>query len=139
MSMNFATITPMSTATISKKPAYSVDTQQQPAASSPMDNGSQVPKKSHWFIKSLATIVVLGAAAGLGAKFLPNVFNSKAVLATDANIFNKGLHYAKVGVGHAGEFINKYAEVAYNWTKNLFNAKAAAGGTAPTGTGTVAP
>ena len=37
MSTSFSTITPMNPATISKKPTYAVNSQPQPAASTPMD------------------------------------------------------------------------------------------------------
>lgn len=120
MSVNFSTITQMNQATISRKPAFSTESQQQqPSASSPMNSDGTPKKKSHWFAKTLGTLVVLATAVGLGRKYLPNTFNPQAALAGTENLFQKGLHYAKVGIGHAGEFVNTNLSKAYAWAKNL--------------------
>lgn len=128
MSTSFSTITPMNPATISRKPTYAMNNNQpQPAASSPMDApaGQPAKKKSHWFLKTLGTVVVLAAAVGLGRKYLPNVFDPAAKLAGTENILQKGLYYAKLGVAKAGEFVNTYVGKAYDATKtfvtNLLN------------------
>lgn len=126
MSVGFSTIRPLDPSTISKAPAYSTNNQQtqQPAASSPMDAGQPVPKKkSHWFAKTLATVVVLAAAAGLGRKFLPDTFNPELVLKDGAKWYEKGLHYAQKYIGKAGEYINTKTVAAYNWVVNLFKGK----------------
>lgn len=122
MSTSFSTITPMNPATISKKPTYAVNNQPQPAASTPMDAPAGQPdkKKSHWFLKTLATVVVLAAAVGLGRKYLPDTFNPAAKLSGNEGFMQKGLHYAKLGIAKAGEFVNTYTGKAYNATKNFF-------------------
>ena len=84
MSVGFSTIRPMSQETISKSSAFALNNQaaQQPVANSPMAGPAgtyQPKKKSHWFAKTLATVVVLAAAAGLGRKYLPKTFNPEAV------------------------------------------------------------
>ncbi len=119
MSVNFSTITPMSQNTISKAPTYS-NAAQQPAASTPMDApGQPQKKKSHGFRNTVLTVVVLAAATALARKFMPNTFKPDAVLKADANYVDKGLHYAKLGVAKAGEFINKYVGKAVDWAKGL--------------------
>ncbi len=126
MSTSFSTITPMNPATISKKPTYAVNSQPQPAASTPMDapyGQEPAKKKSNWFLKTLTAVVVLAAATALGRKFLPETFNPAAKLADNANLWQKGLHYAKLGVAKTGEFINTNIEKAYEATKNFFNKK----------------
>lgn len=124
MSTSFSTITPMTQATVSQKPTYSINNQQ-PAASTPMDApyGQQPAKKkkSHWFLKTLATVVVLAAATGLGRKYLPKTFDPAAKLAGTENIFQKGLHYVKLGVAKTGEFVNTNVGKAYDATKNFFS------------------
>ena len=128
MSTSFSTITPMNPATISKKPAYSINNQPQPAASTPIEPQEQQPakKKSRWVLKTLAAVVVLAAAAGLGRKYLPETFDPAAKLAGDENILKKGLYYAKLGVAKAGEFINTNAEKLWEGAKNLFKKSDAA-------------
>lgn len=134
MSTSFSTITPMNPATISRMPSYAVNTPQaQPAASTPMDAQYDQPakKKSHWFAKTIGTAVVIAAAVGLARKFLPNIFDSAATVAKDANIFQKGYEYTKIGIAKAGDFVNKYAELAFNWIKDIPN-KFKGSGTNPT-------
>ncbi len=131
MSVGFSTIRPMSQETISKASAYSANAQtaQQPAANSPMAGpaGRYEPKKkSHWFAKTIGTLVVLAAAAGLGRKYLPKTFNPEAVLKDGAKWYEKGLHYATKYIGKAGEFVNTYASKAWNWATNLFKREKAA-------------
>ena len=128
MSTSFSTITPMNPATISRKPTYAINNNQtQPAASSPMNApaGQPTKKNSHWFLKTLAAVVVVATAVGLGRKYLPKVFDPAAQLAGNENIWQKGLHYAKLGVAKAGEFVNTYVGKAYDATKtfvtNLFS------------------
>lgn len=125
MPVGFSTIRPLDPSTISKAPAYSTNNQQaqQPAASSPIDGGAAPRKKSHWFAKTLATVVVLAAAAGLGRKFLPNTFNPELVLKDGAKWYEKGLHYAQKYIGKAGEYINTKTVAAYNAVVNLFKGK----------------
>ncbi|MBS4759730.1 MAG: hypothetical protein KHX03_03415 [Clostridium sp.] len=119
MSANFSTITPMSQNTISKVPTYS-NASQQPAASTPMDApGQSQKKKSHGFRNTVLTVIVLAAATALARKFMPTTFDPKAVLKADANYVDKGIHYAKLGVAKAGEFINTYAGKAIDWVKGL--------------------
>lgn len=139
MSSSFSTITPLNTSTISKMPAYASNNQpqaQQPAASNPLDAYSAPKKKSHWFLKTIATLAVLTAAVGLGRKFLPNVFDSAATVAKDANIFKKGLEYTKLGIAKAGDFVNKYAEMAYKWVLEIPAKFKGTGSTGTTGTPT---
>ena len=119
MSVSFSTIRPMSQATISKQPTYSSVT----TAASPMDAGQTVTKKkSGWFKKTIIGLLVAATAVALGQRFLPSVFNGSATLASGAKWYEKGLHYAKKGIGIAGEFINKYVDkgidlVKMGWTK----------------------
>ncbi len=121
MSNSFSTITPMNPATISRKPTYAVNSQPQPAASTPIDApaGQPAKKKSHWFLKTLAAVVVLAAAVGLGRKYLPNTFDPAAKLAGTENFMQKGLYYTKLGIAKAGEFVNTYTSKAWNATKNF--------------------
>lgn len=121
MSVNFSTIGQMSQATISQKPTYSTDTTgQQPAASTAMDSqGHPKPKKSHWFIKTLATIVVLGAAVGLGRKYGIPKFDPKAALAEGAGTMDKVKHSSQKYLAVAGDFINSNVGKAWTWCKNL--------------------
>ena len=120
MSVNFSTITPMSQSTISKAPAYSTAAQQ-PAASNPILDHPRYkePKKSHWFRNTLIALVALAAATGLARKYLPGTFDPNAVLKADAGTVDKGLHYAKLGVAKAGEFINTYVGKAVDFVKGL--------------------
>lgn len=124
MPTNFSTITPLSTSTISKKPAFSVNNQQ-PAASSPVNTFEAEPKKknNHWFLKTLATVAVVAAAVGLGRKYLPEIFNPAATLNGTENLLQKGLHYAKVYIGKAGECVNSTVSAGINFVRNLFTKK----------------
>lgn len=128
MSVNFSTITPMNPATISKAPTYTTAAaSQEPAASNPILNHPryQEPKKSHWFRNTLITLVAVAAATGLSRKYLPNTFNPAATLSGTEKWWQQGLHYAKLGVAKAGEFVNKYVGAAYNWVASKFASKPA--------------
>lgn len=125
MSVNFSTITPMTQATISKAPAFSVNTApaaaEQPAASSPMDGAyGQPKKKSHWFIKTLAAVVVVGAALGLGRKYGLKDFDVKKVLDKDATGMQKFTHTIKKWIAQGGDFVN---EKIVGSVLNLFKGK----------------
>ena len=117
MSVNFSTITPMSQATISKKPAYTNSAQ--PAASSPISE--QPKKKSHWFLKTLvAAAVVLGTAAALRGKVdMFKNFDKGSTLAEGAKFLDKMKHHGKKAVAVVGDFVNENALKAWNGFKNL--------------------
>lgn len=122
MSVNFSTITPMNQATISKPPAFTTTpaaVAEQPAASTSMDGGKP-HKKSHWFRNTLITLVVIAAATGLGRKYMPTTFDPAAKLAGTEKWYQQGLHYAKLGVAKAGEFVNKYVGQAYTYIASKF-------------------
>lgn len=125
MSVNFSTITPMSQATISKKPAYSNQSTAH-VASTPID--SEQPKKSnHWFLKTLATVAVLTAAVGLlrGKVDMFKNFDVTSKLADNANLKDKAMYYGKKAIAVAGDFVNKYASLALETVKGWFPKKAA--------------
>ena len=120
MQVGFSTIKPLDPATISRTPTYSTTTTT-PTASSPMDSGQTVTKKSHWFRNTVISLAVIATAVALGQRFLPAIFDKTATLATDAKLFDKGLYYAKKGVAIAGEFINKYVDMGINLAITGFN------------------
>ena len=118
MSVGFSTIRPMDPATISRAPSYT--TNNAPAASSPIDNGSAPKKKSHWFLKTIATVVVVAAALGLGRKYLPTVFDSAATIASDAKWYQKAIGYTKKYLGVAGDFVNNFVKQGWEFIANKF-------------------
>lgn len=111
MSVNFSTITPMSQSTISKAPAFTVAQQPQPAASSPMgpQYGPAPKKKSHWFAKTLAAIVVLagGAAILRGKVGAFKNFDKTKPLEEGAKFKEQATYYGKKAVAVVGDFINE--------------------------------
>ena len=119
MSVNFPSgIVPLSQETISKQPKYTTQSSaQQPTASTPMNGEETKKKKSHWFLKTVGAVVVVGAALGLGRKYLPalkNIDLSQAA-AQGAKWYETGLRY----VAQAGEYINTKAVAGLNWIKAL--------------------
>ena len=93
MSVNFPSgIVPLSPETISKPPKYTNANAQQPAASTPMNTEEPAKKKSHWFLKTIGAIVVVGAALGLGRKFVPALrdINLSQVADEGAKWYQKG-------------------------------------------------
>ena len=119
MSINFpAGIVPLSQETISRPPKFTVQQPaQQPAASTPI-NGEEPKKKSNnWLLKTVGAIVVVGAALGLGRKYLPALKNIDLTQAAaeGAKWYDKGLRY----VAQAGEYINTKAAASWNWIKSL--------------------
>ena len=125
MSVNFSTITPMSQSTISKMPTYSTQTSAQ-VASTPID--SQQPKKNnHWFLKTLAAVAVLTAAVGLlrGKVDMFKNFDVAGKLAEDANLKDKAVFYGKKAIAVAGDFVNKYANLALETVKGWLPKKSA--------------
>ncbi len=119
MSVNLSSgIVPLSQETISRPPKYTqANTQQQPTASTPMTTDETAPKSSHWFLKTIGAIVVIGAALGLGRKYVPALKNINLSQAADegAKWYQKGLRY----VAQAGEYINNKAVTSWNWIKAL--------------------
>ena len=122
MPTNFSTITPLNPANISRPPSFTTTNTpaSQPAASSPMDGEPPAKKKSHKFIKTVGTLVIIAAALGLARKYLPNTFNPELKLAADAGIVDKGLYYAKKYIGMAGDYINSWTGSAINGAKGLY-------------------
>lgn len=119
MSVGFSTIRPMDPATVSRAPSFTT-TNNTPVASSPIDNGSAPKKKSHWFLKTIATVAVVAAALGLGSKYLPSVFNSKATIASDAKWYQKAIGYTKKYLGVAGDFVNNFVKQGWEFIANKF-------------------
>ena len=119
MSVGFSTIRPMDPATVSRAPSFTT-TNNTPVASSPIDNGSAPKKKSHWFLKTIATVAVVAAALGLGSKYLPSVFNSKATIASDAKWYQKAIGYTKKYLGVAGDFVNNFVKQGWEFIGNKF-------------------
>ena len=118
MSVNFPTgIVPLSQETISKPPKYTQQTSQQPTASTPITGEEAKKKSSHWFLKTIGAIVVVGAALGLGRKFVPALKNIDLSTAatSGAKWYETGLRY----VAQAGEYINTKAAAGLNWLKTL--------------------
>lgn len=111
-------IVPMSQETISKRPKYSTSEPQQPVASttvSTQDTGAK-KKKSHWFLKTLATVAVVAAAVGLGRKYIPALSKiDLSVPATGAKFTEKAVRF----VAQAGETVNNYASQALNYLKSI--------------------
>ena len=120
MPVQFSTITPMSQATISRKPTYTNESQ--PAASTSMTT-NQPKKKSHWFLKTLVfAAAVLGAAAALRGKVdVFKNFDVKSVLGADAKFADKAMYYAKKGVAVVGDFVIEKSMALYAAAKGLFN------------------
>lgn len=124
MSVNFSTITPMSQSTISKMPTYSNQVAQ--VASTPID--SQEPKKNnHWFLKTLAAVAVITAGVGLlrGKVDMFKNFDVAGKLADNASLKEKAVFYSKKAVAVAGDFVNKYANLAVETVKGWLPKKAA--------------
>ena len=118
MSVNFPSgIVPLSPETISRPPKYTNANAQQPAASTPMNTEEPAKKKSYWFLKTIGAIVVVGAALGLGRKFVPALrdINLSQVADEGAKWYQKGLRY----IAQAGEYINTKAAASLDWIKAL--------------------
>ena len=118
MLVGFSTIRPMDPATISRVPSYTTDNA--PAASSPIDNSAAPKKKSHWFLKTLAAVVVVAAALGLGRKHLPKVFDSAVTIADNAKWHEKAIAYTKKYLGKAGDFVNNFVKQGWEFIANKF-------------------
>lgn len=123
MTSSFSTITPLNTATVSKAPAYSkTQTQAQPQASSPMTSSGEPKKKnSHWFIKTLATAVVVVGGLAAARKWCPGVKDVAADslkngLQEGATIKGKISHY----VAKAGQAIIDAGAKSWNWVASKF-------------------
>lgn len=133
MPVQFSTITPMSQATISRKPTYTNEAQ--PAASSPITTEQPTKKKSRWFLKTLvAAAVVLGAAAALRGKVdIFKTFDKASTLAADAKFADKAMYYGKKGVAVVGDFVIEKGKALYEAAIGLFNkAKASVGSSSST-------
>lgn len=118
MSVNLSTgIVPLSQETISKPPKYTQQNAQQPAASTSINGEEPKKKNSHWFLKTVGAVVVIGAALGLGRKYLPALKNIDLSQAANqgAKWYETGLRY----VAQAGEYINTKAAAGLNWLKSL--------------------
>lgn len=121
MSENFSTITALNPATITKAPTYTKTPKSQPTqtvASSPMDAyGYPQKKNNHWFLKSLAAVVVLGGAAAILRKNVDvfKNFDLTGKLAEDAKIVDKAKFYGTKAVAYVGEQINKGIDTLINW------------------------
>lgn len=136
MSSEFSRIMPLNTATISKTPAYANNAQvqpqtaAQPAASSPMDAyGYPQKKKSHWFLKTLAAVVVLGGTAAVLRKKVDvfKNFDLASPLKEGANFTEKAKYYGTKAVAYVGEQINKGVDAFLK----LFKSTKEKGSTAP--------
>lgn len=124
MSSSFSTITPLTPATISRKPAYTIDNPsqtQQPVASYTINDYDAPQKKSHTLRNTVIGLAVLAAATAVlrGNVDVFKNFDKTAELAGDAKILDKAAHYGKKGVAMVGDFIIENGTKALNWVKEL--------------------
>ena len=125
---DFSMITPLNTATISRSPSYSKGPQVQAApdalASTPVDayGYPQQKKKSHWFLKTLAAVVVLGTTAAILRKkvdVFKNFDLAGAKLADNASLTDKAKFYGTKAVSYVGEKVNKGVDYVMGLFKGL--------------------
>ena len=125
---DFSVITPLNTATISRSPSYSKGPQVQAApdalASTPVDayGYPQQKKKSHWFLKTLAAVAVLGTTAAILRKkvdVFKNFDLAGAKLADKASLTEKAKFYGTKVVSYVGEKVNQGVDYVVRLFKGL--------------------
>lgn len=134
MPVNFSTISQMDLTTVSKLPAFSTNTSaQKPPAAAPNDMSSQQPlassrinnnyepepKKSHWFLKTLGAIIVIGGALVAARKSSASIkeIDLTKELSKEAKLADK----AKFYTAKAGEWIIVKAKAAKEWVVGIFD------------------
>lgn len=119
---SFSTITGLNASTISRPPSFATPNtaEAKPQASAPIvvtTNYQPEKKKSHWFLKTIAAIAVIGGGMVAARNYIPQLKKVATEAAPTTGNKDKALYYLAKGADE----IQKFVVDAYQKVKGWFD------------------